>query len=53
NRLRANTIRALMCFGDWSRNDYISNEELVRFLVSEEDEPEGDDDILVDDDVLL
>ncbi|KAE9389939.1 hypothetical protein BT96DRAFT_749232, partial [Gymnopus androsaceus JB14] len=32
NRLRANTIRALMCFGDWSRQDFILNAELVEFL---------------------
>ncbi|KAJ3964260.1 hypothetical protein EV361DRAFT_772508, partial [Lentinula raphanica] len=33
NRLRARTIQALMCFGDWSREDFFSNEELVSFLL--------------------
>lgn len=51
NRLQAETIRALMCFGDWSREDYISNEELINFLVSDTNEDnEGID--LIDDDIL-
>ena len=51
NRLRAQTIRALMCFGDWSRHDLISNEELVQFLLSSDNDDDGDE-LLVDDDIL-
>jgi len=59
NRLRANTIRALMCFGDWSRQDFILNAELVEFLRDNgkgkaKDNAEDDDDVIfVDDDELL
>lgn len=55
NRLRAVTIQALMCFGDWSREDFVTNLELVDFLDDKssppiDDEPDiidvdGDDDI--------
>lgn len=53
NRLRAETIRALMCFGDWSREDYISNEELVKFLFSDANDDDHDDNIVFIDDELL
>ena len=51
NRLRAETIRALMCFGDWSRQDYISNHELIQFLLSDAND-DNDGIELVDDDIL-
>ncbi|KAF5364882.1 hypothetical protein D9757_015275 [Collybiopsis confluens] len=34
NRLRPTTIQALMCFGAWSRQDFITNEELLIILHS-------------------
>ncbi|KAJ3963767.1 hypothetical protein EV361DRAFT_813054, partial [Lentinula raphanica] len=37
NRLRADTIQALMCFGNWSHQDLITNEELVHYLVSDDE----------------
>lgn len=52
NRLRAETICAVMCFGDWSHQDYISNEELVRFLLSDANN-DGEDIELIDDDDIL
>jgi len=36
-----------MCFGDWSRNDYITNAELETFL---NDKGKGDEILVVDDD---
>lgn len=49
NRLRSGTVRALMCFGDWSREDFMTNEELVAFLT--ELDVDNDDVIdLLDDD---
>ena len=36
-----------MCFGDWSRNDYITNTELEAFL---NDKGKGDEILVVDDD---
>ncbi|KAE9385755.1 hypothetical protein BT96DRAFT_568411 [Gymnopus androsaceus JB14] len=60
NCLRANTIRALMCFGDWLRQDFISNAELVELLrdtgkgKGKANTEEDDDDIFfVDDELLL
>lgn len=62
NRLCADTIRALMCFGDWSREDFVSNAELVEFLMDKGKDPKGkakvvaedDDDVeFVDDEVFL
>ena len=36
---------------DWSRHDLISNEELVQFLLSSDNDDDGDE-LLVDDDIL-
>lgn len=33
NRLRGPTIQALMCFGDWSRMDHVTNTELEGYLL--------------------
>ena len=52
NRLRAETIRALMCFSDWSREDLFSNEELINFLLAEVNDGDDDEIELVDDDIL-
>lgn len=43
NRLRGETIRALMCFGDWSRQDLFSNQELVDYLVSDSSNDDEDE----------
>lgn len=48
NRLRGNTIQALMCFGDWSRQDYISNSELETYLLDRGNE--GAIELIDDDD---
>lgn len=42
NRLRPETVRALMCFGDWSREDFVSNAELVKFIFEESDNNDED-----------
>jgi hypothetical protein len=34
NRLRASSIRALMCFGDWCRQQLVSDMELTAALSS-------------------
>lgn len=45
-----------MCFGDWSRQDFISNAELVEFLKDsgkgDENAEDDDDIILIDDDLM-
>ncbi|KAE9387281.1 hypothetical protein BT96DRAFT_837851, partial [Gymnopus androsaceus JB14] len=48
NRLRGPTIQALMCFGDWSRLDLITNAELEAFLLDKGHS--GDEIRLFDDD---
>ncbi|KAF5365839.1 hypothetical protein D9757_012804 [Collybiopsis confluens] len=48
-RLRPTTIQALMCFGAWSRQDFITNEELLIILHSTvADDPDIDLDWLDD-----
>lgn len=32
-----------MCFGDWSREDLVSNEELYSFLFSDGDQDDDDE----------
>lgn len=51
NRLRAETICTLMCFGDWSCQDYISNEELVWLLLSDANNDREDMEF-IDNDIL-
>lgn len=50
NRLRANTIRALMCLGDWCRQNLVSLSELADWLSRPHDNDEDDIPDLVDDD---
>lgn len=52
NRLRSDTIRALMCFGDWSRLDLFTPRELIDMLKDESDVIE-DDVEFVDDELVM
>lgn len=49
NRLCADTIQALMCFGDWLREDLVSNAKSVEFL---KDKGKGDNVIFVDNELF-
>ncbi|KAJ3964891.1 hypothetical protein EV361DRAFT_811523, partial [Lentinula raphanica] len=53
NRLQADTIRALMCFSDWSREDFVSNGELVGYLNSNSDVDGEDFGNLVDNEIYV
>lgn len=53
NRLRSNTIQALMCFGDWSRLDLFTPAELLEMLKESDKDDDDDEEILVDDDTVL
>lgn len=53
NRLRSNTIQALMCFGDWSRLNLFTPAELISMLKEDDNEDDEDEEILVDDDLVL
>ena len=52
NRLRSNTIHALMCFGDWSRLDLFTPPELEAMLKDGDDNAQ-DNKGFVDDDIIL
>lgn len=58
NRLRANTICALMCFGDWCRQTFVGIPELSHWLAQPKAAEEEDFDAnelpdLVDDESLV
>ncbi|KAE9398959.1 hypothetical protein BT96DRAFT_1104597 [Gymnopus androsaceus JB14] len=54
NCLQANTIRALMCFGDWLQQDFILNAELVEFLRDKgKAKDNAEDNFFIDDNELL
>ena len=42
NRLSAESVRALLCLGDWARLDLINDDELLH--VTAEKEPDEDED---------
>lgn len=48
NRLRSQTVQALMCFGDWSRLDLMPHMDLIQHLEHPELE-QADDEVFVDD----
>jgi len=50
NRLRSDTIHALMCFGDWLRLDLFTPQELVEML---DDSVSQIGDMYVDDETLI
>lgn len=52
NRLRAFTIRALMCFGDWSREDFVTNDELIDFLDDTSPSSFQNNDLVDNDDMI-
>jgi len=52
NRLRAFTIWALMCFGDWSREDFVTNDELIDFLDDTSPSSFQNNDLVDNDDMI-
>lgn len=52
NRLRSDTIHALMCFGDWSRLDLFTPQQLQDMLKDDSGDIE-DDEIYIDDELVM